>query len=129
MVEQVRGLDSLLADYRQLNSAELKVANMKGLRKAAVLIRREVKKRAPYKTGRLKKTGISVRGNRVKQTVTVGISRIGRIQELGTKRQTARPWVGPAVEAVHNQLVPEYAQAIEVYLDRTVGPPSSRSVL
>ena len=147
----IEGLAEAKRKLAQLTDAEMKKAEQSGLRAGAQVVAREAKRRAPRKTGRLATKGIGVRtsvrvqvlGN--KAEAQVGINRIGRLQETGSKPHTikakrgrvlrsktgaflgksirhpgnvARPFLRPAMEASKGEVTKEYGKAFMKRVDR-----------
>lgn len=119
---EITGLDKL---QRKLRELPLRVQNAvlrKGLRAAANVVRDEARRRAPVRTGNLRRniaTSVSVR--RGQGSATVGPkpkAYYGMFVELGTSKMAARPFLRPALDSKKDEVRQIFVARVEEEIEK-----------
>jgi HK97 gp10 family phage protein len=121
----IEGMAEAKRRLADLSGRELKNAERAGLKAGGNALKKATRRRAPRRTGFLARRGISVKArvNNDKADVWVGINRIGRMQELGTRKMPARPFFRPALAESEAEIVRKYGEAIKRHAERKAPMP------
>lgn len=123
---KIEGLELLLFNLQQLRSSKARSVNRRALQSAASLPLKAAKRRVPKDTGQLRKslgkksktyrdtgTSVVIIGPRVgyKDPATGrNPVKYAHLVELGTVRLQARPYLRPALQETHSQVINVYQQ-------------------
>ncbi len=106
---ELEGMDELIKQINAIGERVATRAENKALREGAEILRQEISRRAPRKTGKLAenivKSGVKTKDG-VKH-IEVGPSKevfYGLYQEFGTTKMTARPFIAPALSEKRSEI-------------------------
>jgi len=111
----IEGLDEAKRKLGELHPKQMRTAERASMRAAGNVLAAAAKRRAPRRTGFLasKGIGVSVSLKGDAPVANVGANRVGRFQELGTRKMRARPFLRPALAETKDQVVETYAAAFK----------------
>lgn len=140
-VSRIRGLNRIDAVLKQLPPELVKSALASSLRAGLLPVQREIQARAPVRAeggakrfskkaqkgrlpGFLRASVARKRGRATPHSMTVGITFRKAwywfLQEFGSSRQPARPFVRPALEASANEAFAAFARTLQPAMKRAV---------
>ena len=135
---QVIGAQELADALHSLARKDMNRATRKGLRVAANLVRDEARRRAPMRTGRLRRNiTVSVSSKVAKVRVREGSVKskkagiaartdpqnayYARFLEHGTSKMAARPFMRPALDAQKDKAVSGFRDAVQAEINKVKG--------
>lgn len=118
----ITGLAQAKANVRLLDMKNHRGAERDGLRSGANALAKNVRKRAPRRTGRLRRsaTKVSVSVTNDKAEAQVKLSRVARFLEMGTSRMRPHPFVRPAIPESEDAIVEAYGKAYIRSVERRI---------
>ena len=123
----IRGLDRVLQRLdRTVAALQTGLAIQLALQAGALIVEADAKRRAPYRTGNLRRSiHTDVRGNEARVGTDVAYARrieygfAGREDRLGRRyNQAAQPYLRPAAEANRGAVIAEVNRTLRAQLER-----------
>lgn len=116
----VEGLAEAKKKLTKLTPKQMRAVERNSLRAGGQLLAKRAKARAPMRTGRLRKRGVtvSVSVSMSAAEVNVGTGRIGLFNELGTKRMQAQPFMRPALDESQDEIIEAYGEAVKRWVEK-----------